>query len=157
MSPQSRTGARFAFDTPADRVRSFSTLLGVAGIAFGALPFVSPHVFGRLFGSHVGADPSTAAAYRSVGARDIVLGVGLWSAAYHGGHYGPWVLARLLVDAAASAGGLLAIAQGARRPGFLALVGLSLGTAAASYRVWQEARRVDSQPSGAALLEQPPA
>ena len=152
MSRHSGTGARLAFDTPEDRVRSLSTLLGIGGIVFGALPVISPHAFGRLFGSRVGSDPSTAAAYRSVGVRDVVVGVGLWSAAYHGGHYAPWLLARMLIDAGASASGLLAIVQGARRPGFLTLVGLSIGTALGGYWLWNDARRVDSRASGASLI-----
>jgi hypothetical protein len=152
MSGRSRTRARLAFDTPEDRVRSLATLLGIGGIAFGALPAISPQAFGRVFGSRVGDDPSTAAAYRSVGVRDAVVGVGLWSAAYHGGHYAPWLLARMLIDAGASAGGLLAIAQGARRPGFLGLVGLSMLTAAGTYGLWSAAKRVDSEASGAALI-----
>ena len=35
---------------------------------------------------------------RSLGVRDVVMGIGLWSAAAHGGKYLPWLLARILVD-----------------------------------------------------------
>ena len=152
MSRHSATAARLAFDTPEDRVRSLATLLGIGSILFGSLPVISPHAFGRIFGSQVGSDPSTAAAYRSLGVREVVMGVGLWSAAYHGGHYAPWLLARMLIDVGASGAGLLAMRQGSRRPGFVALVGLSIGTALGSYMLWKDARRVDSRASGAALI-----
>ena len=32
------------------------------------------------------------------GARDIAVGMGLWSAAAHGGNYAPWLLARAICD-----------------------------------------------------------
>ena len=117
-----------------NRLRSLAALLGIGTIAFGALSVLAPRAFGRLFGLAVDAEPTVPAVIRSVGVRDTVLGMSLWSAAVHGGHYAPWLLARLLSDAGDTVAVALAIRNGARAPGFLVLSGLALG--ASAYGAW---------------------
>jgi hypothetical protein len=84
-------------------------------------------------------DPMVAAAVRSVGVRDIVLGIGLWWAASSGGGYAPWLLARAVADGGdALAVGAAALA-GARDRRFLALGLLALGAAGAGAGLYREA------------------
>src|ERR1043166_8694580 len=54
-----------------------STALGVGAIAFGIPAVVTPVWFARLFGIGSAEDPTVATAIRSVGIRDVVIGLGL--------------------------------------------------------------------------------
>lgn len=114
---------------PSPNPRRGAAALGLGVLAFGVLPLVLPRQFARLFGFPE-LTGSTASVFRSVGAREVVMGMGLWSASAHGGNYAPWLLARLLVDG----GDTLAIGlaaggnqTGARHPRFLALGAVALG------------------------------
>ena len=121
------------------QLRRIAGALGLATVAFGATPLAAPAVFARLFGFPK-PDASTAAMMRSLGVRDIVMGMGLWSAAAHDGNYVPWLLARTLTDG----GDVLAVGIGAgaghRNARFLALGALALGAAAGDGVLWRQAR-----------------
>jgi hypothetical protein len=130
------------------QARALAAGVGVSMIAFGALPTLAPRPFARLVG-FAPPDPATASMMRSIGARDVVMGIGLWSAAAHGGKYLPWLLARALVDGGDTLSVGLAIAQGKRDPRFLALGALALGAAlseAALYAIARAGQTPESTP-----------
>ena len=122
------------------QVRRLAAGLGLVTLVFGATPLLAPRLFSRLSGF---AEPDTAASsmVRSLGVRDTVMGLGLWSAAAHGGPYAPWLLARLLTDSGDTLAVGLAAARGWRNPRFLALGGLALGAAAVDAGLYLAARR----------------
>src|SRR5215467_10072149 len=103
--------------------------LGLATLAFGVTPVLAPSQFARLFG-FTAPDLATAAMMRSLGLRDAVMGMGLWSAAAHGGTYAPWLLARALTDGGDTLAVGLAAGRGWRNRRFLALGALALGATA---------------------------
>jgi hypothetical protein len=111
--------------------------LGLGAVAFGVLPFVSPRLFASLVGFTAPERPTDEAAYRSVGARDIAVGIGILGAASgpatldRMARLAPWVLARLICDAGDTAALALVIRGGERDPRLLALTGLA--AFAASY------------------------
>jgi uncharacterized protein DUF4267 len=127
------------FDAPG--VRRLAAALGVATFLFGAAPALAPRSFARLFGLPTGPDPTVGAAIRSVGVRDVALGLGLWSAATRGGDYAPWLLARALADGGDAVAVALAIRAGARRPRFVALGVLALGAGVCDALLHRAARR----------------
>ena len=121
------------------QARTLAAGIGVSMVIFGALPAVAPRPFARLFG-FAPPDAATGSMMRSVGARDVVMGIGLWSAASHGGKYLPWLLSRALVDSGDTLAVGLAIAQGKRDPRFVALGGLALGAALTEVALYAVAR-----------------
>lgn len=121
-------------------LRGLAGALGVGTLVFGVVPFFAPRAFSRLFGIQDPVEPTTAAAFRSVGARDIAVGAGLLSAAAHGGNYAPWVLARIIVDGGDAIASLVAVQRGERHPRFLALTGMAAGAALFSGWLWSQAR-----------------
>ncbi|MBV9357935.1 MAG: DUF4267 domain-containing protein [Chloroflexi bacterium] len=125
------------------RLRQLASGLGLGSMAFGAAPILAPRFFAQLFGLKTALDPTASVAVRSVGVRDLVIGIGLWSAASHGGRYAPWVLARALSDTGDALACAVALAQGADRPGFKSLAALAAGAAAGGFALWLAAR---SQP-----------
>jgi hypothetical protein len=129
-------------------LRGLAQLLGVGTLAFGVVPFVSPRVFSKLFGLKEPDEPTVEAAFRSVGARDIAVGIGMWSAAAHGGKYAPWVLARVLADGGDTLAALVAIRRGERDPRFLALTGMAAGAALFGGWLWSQARASGSGGAG---------
>ncbi len=104
-------------------------------VAFGALPAIAPRSFARLFG-FAPPDAPTASMMRSLGVRDVVMGIGLWSAAAHRGKYLPWLLARALVDGGDTLAVSLAVAQGNRDPRFITLDALALGATLAEITLY---------------------
>src|SRR5579883_1384095 len=74
-------------------LRQSAAGLGIATMLFGVTPLLLPDRFARVFGFET-PDAATASMMRSLGVRDIVMGMGLWSAAAHGGNFAPWLLAR---------------------------------------------------------------
>lgn len=122
------------------QIRQAAAALGVATAAFGVTPLVAPGVFARLFGFPP-PDASTAAMMRSLGIRDVVMGVGLWSAAAHGGNYAPWLLARVLTDGGDTLAVGIGAGMGHRNVRFLALGALALGAAAGDAVLWRLARQ----------------
>ncbi|HEV2125218.1 MAG TPA: DUF4267 domain-containing protein, partial [Chloroflexota bacterium] len=71
------------------RLRKLAGMMGMGTVVFGVVPFLSPGGFARLFGLENPEAPTVSAAFRSVGARDLAVGMGLWSAAVHGGKFAP--------------------------------------------------------------------
>ncbi len=119
------------------QARGIAAGVGLSLVAFGALPAVAPGPFARLFGFAT-PDAASASMMRSLGVRDALMGMGLWSAATHGGKYLPWLLARTLTDGGDTLAVGLAIAQGKRDPRFIGLGALALGatiTEAALYAI----------------------
>src|SRR5688500_6824963 len=106
--------------------------LGLGTLVFGVVPFISPRRFASLAGFAPPDRPTDEATSRSVGARDIALGVGILTAAsgpaspMQSIQLAPWVLARLLCDAGDTAALALAIHRGARNPRLLTLLSLAL-------------------------------
>ena len=124
------------------RLRQFAGGLGLGAAGFGVLPLIAPGWFGRQFGLETRRQPAAETAFRSVGIRDVVLGLGLWSAAAHGGKFAPWLLARALSDTGDTIATWLAIRQGARSPRFIALSFLALAAAATGSVLWLAARQL---------------
>ncbi len=120
-------------------LRMLAASLGIGVALFSGASLLSPRRFARFFGVSA-PDPSVDSMIYSVGARDVAMGMGLWSAATHGGKYAPWLLARLIVDGGDAAGIAVAVARGWRNPRFLALGGLALGAAACDAILWTAAR-----------------
>jgi uncharacterized protein DUF4267 len=119
------------------QARGIASAVGLSMVAFGALPMIAPRPFALLFG-FARPDVEVTSIMRSLGIRDTVMGIGLWSAASHGGKYLPWLLSRILIDGGDTLAVGLAVAQGKRDPRFVALGALALGatiTEAALYAV----------------------
>jgi hypothetical protein len=123
-----------------ERLRQVAAALGLGTVAFGITPLVAPRVFARLCGFTT-PDPATASMMRSLGLRDIVMGMGLWSAASHGGKYAPWLLARTLTDGGDTLAVGLAVAQGTRNIRFIGLGALALGAVLFDGALYWAARR----------------
>jgi hypothetical protein len=121
-------------------LRRLATALGIGTTLFGIWPALAPGGFARTFGLPTDGGPGALAALRSVGVRDAVTGVGLCSAALHGGKYAPWLLSRLLVDA----GDALVVALACRERGsnrrIAALGLLALGAAGLDAVLWRAAK-----------------
>jgi Domain of unknown function (DUF4267) len=122
-------------------LRYLVTALGAGTTVFGIWPALAPRSFARAFGLPTDGGPAALAAVRSVGVRDAVSGVGLCSAAMHGGKYAPWLLSRLLVDAGDAIIVAVACAQGGGNRQMGALGALALGAACIDLALWQAARR----------------
>jgi hypothetical protein len=122
-------------------LRRLATALGVGTAVFGIAPAIAPGTFARLFGLPVDGGPAALTAIRSVGIRDAVTGIGLCSAAMHGGKYAPWLLTRLLTDAGDAVAVGLALGQGGGNRQLRRLGLLALGAAAVDAVLWQAARR----------------
>lgn len=84
-------------------LRVLAAGLGIGTALFATAALVAPRRFARFFGFSA-PDPCAVSMLYSIGARDVALGMGLWSAATHGGNYALWLLARLLVDSGDAAG-----------------------------------------------------
>jgi len=134
-------------------VRRATTALGIATALFGIAPALAPTFFARLFGLPAEGGPAALAAIRSVGIRDAVMGLGLVSAAVHGGRIAPWLLARTLVDAGDAITVSLALAKGGGNPRLVALGALAFGATIVDHALWHAARGTSRQPS--AFSDQP--
>jgi hypothetical protein len=131
------------------RGRSLAGGIGLSVAAFGVLPAVAPAFFAKILGPDK-PDALLATLTRILGVRDMVMGIGLWSAAAHGGRYLPHLLSRALVDTGDTVATGLAIAQGKRDPGFIALGAIAAGVAAADIALYialraQNARQPKSE------------
>jgi hypothetical protein len=124
-------------------VHQLAAALGAGAVLFGAAPALFPRYFARLFGIACTDQPSVATAIRSVGIRDVVLGVGLWQAARAGDDraISRWLLARAACDAGDTLAVALAVAAGERSPRFLGLGGIALGAALIGAALTRAARR----------------
>lgn len=124
----------------APQTRRLTAGLGLAMIAFGVLPAFAPRPFARLFGFRT-FDAESASMMRSLGVRDMAMGLGLWSAAAHGGNYAPLLLARALTDGGDVVSVGLAVSQGQRHPRFIGLGALALSAALTDAALYWLARR----------------
>ena len=122
------------------RIRRLAAGLGLGLLAFGAIPVIAPRPFASVFGFD---EPTaeTAAMSRSIGARDVAMGAGLWSAATQGRNYAPWLLARVLSDGGDALAIGIAAAQGKRNARFLSLGGMALAATLADAALWALARQ----------------
>ena len=122
------------------KLHEWGTLAFGAGLVLFSAPLlIAPRALGRLGGITV-TDESTASLMRSVAARDLVMGVGLISAARDGARLAPWLLMRLLCDAGDVVGIAIAFLRGGGNP---RLGGLGLVAAAATaydLLMWRLAR-----------------
>ena len=100
--------------TSSESVRLATIGLGLGTIVFGVVPIVAPRWFCRSCGLPLADGPAADVAVRSVGARDLINGVGIVSAAIHRGRVAPWLVARLVADGTDALGILIAFASGAR-------------------------------------------
>jgi hypothetical protein len=121
------------------QIRPYVAALGLATVAFGMTPLVAPGIFARLFGFPP-PDVSTASMMRSLGIRDVVMGMGLWSAASHDGNYAPWLLARMLTDGGDALAIGIGASKGYRNRRFLALGAFAVGAMAGDAVLWRWAR-----------------
>jgi len=131
----------------AGMVRRVAAALGLATAAFGVTPLVAPQRFARMFG-FAAPDAATASMMRSLGLRDAVMGLGLWSAAVHGGNYAPWLLGRALTDGGDALAVGWAAGRGWRTRGFLALGALALGATALDAALYAAAKRQTRKSAG---------
>jgi hypothetical protein len=122
------------------QLRRLAAGLGLATLAFGIPPVVAPRQFARLFGFS-SPDAATASMIRSIGVRDAVIGMGLWSAAAHGGNFAPWLLARTLIDGGDTLSVGWAAIRGWRNWRFLGLGALALGATAVDAALYTMAKR----------------
>src|SRR5688572_32400680 len=96
--------------------------LGIGVAAFGVLPILAPRRLAALAGFAAPDRATDEALYRSVGVRDVALGIGILGAASgapaaagargEAERVAPWVLARLLCDAGDAAALTVAIRRG---------------------------------------------
>ena len=96
-----------------DRPRTLATGLGAVSIGIGGVLALTPRLSGRLSGLPVGREPTAPVMFRAAGLRDLVVNVGLISAARHGGNYAPWLVARALSNAGDVVAVLLALVHSA--------------------------------------------
>lgn len=128
------------------QARRLAAGLGLGVAAFGLLPAVAPDIFARAFGLEK-PDAMLATLTRMLGVRDMVMGIGLWSVASHGGRYLPHLLSRALVDTGDTVATAVGIAQGKRDPGFIALGVIAGGVAAADVALYVAARAQNARQS----------
>jgi hypothetical protein len=126
-------------------LRNAALALGAATALFSIVPTIAPGLFARLFGIPTESGPAGVATIRSIGIRDTVTGVGLASAALHGGKIAPWLLTRLLVDGgdALTVGWAFARGHGNRGLGALGMV--ALGAAVVDAILWRAAKEAAQQ------------
>ena len=128
-------------------VRWMVRALGLGTLVFGVVPLVAPRRFAALVGFAVPERPTDEAAFRSVGARDVALGIGILCAAGESEQVerlAPWVLTRMVCDAGDTAALLLTIRRGERNPrllGLTALAVLATGYGAAVLRMTYKQRQ----------------
>jgi hypothetical protein len=105
--------------------------MGAATVLFGAAPALAPRFFARMFALPVESDPRLLVMVRSVGVRDVAIGLGLFMAARSGNaaDYAPWLAARIASDVGDTVAIGIAMKSGSRQPRF---VGLGLLALAAS-------------------------
>ena len=123
------------------RLRTLATVLGAVSIGIGGMLALAPRLSGRLFGLPVGREPTAPIMFRAAGLRDVIVNVGLMSAAQHGGKYAPWLLARALSDGGDLLAVLLAARAGARDRRLFGLGALALVHTACDVLLWRAARR----------------
>ena len=151
--------------TPRVTVRLLSAGVGLGAALFGLPALVLPEWFARQFGIGAAEQQSVATAIRSVGVRDIVIGLALARAAARQDHASvhDWLFARAACDAGDAIAVGIALARGERNPRFVALGLLAAGASvigavlvrASAHRRRNGSRQVDVPSSGDNDVEQP--
>jgi hypothetical protein len=118
--------------------------LGVGLVLFSAPAVIAPRLFGGMAGLGSSDDPSSVVAVRSVAVRDVVMGVGLVSAARQHAPLSPWLLLRIFSDGGDTLGILMAFVRGGgnRRLGLLGAI--ALGATVYDVALYAIARRDES-------------
>lgn len=129
------------FPVPSDWFKDGAVALGLTSAALGLISVLAPRWFVRAVGLPIAREAAGDVVVRSVGARDAIIGLGIWSAATHGGNLAPWLLARGVADAADAASIALAWQRGARNPRLLGLGALALAAVVVDATLYLEARR----------------
>ena len=121
-------------------LRGAAGVLGIGAAAFGLWPVLTPTRFARTFALPTAGGPAARLAIRSVGVRDLVLGLGLSLTALQGGPLAPWLLARTVADAGDAAAVGMTLAEGGGNRAVATLGGLAVGAAVAGAALWWAAR-----------------
>ena len=95
-------------------VRLATIGVGIGATIFGLVPMIAPRFFCRSFGVPIPGDPASDVLVRSVSSRDMINGIGIISAAIHGGRVGPWLIARAVADGTDAATIVIAYASGVK-------------------------------------------
>jgi hypothetical protein len=112
---------------------------GVGLVLFSAPLVVAPRFFGRLGGITITDEPS-ASVMRSVATRDLVMGLGLISAARHGSRLAPWLLMRMLCDAGDIVAIAIAFLRGGGNPRLGGLGAVAVAATVYDLAMWRLAR-----------------
>jgi hypothetical protein len=110
-----------------EAVRLATIGIGIGATFFGLVPMFAPRFFCRSFGLPIEDSPAADVIVRSVSSRDIINGIGIISAAMHGGRVGPWLIARAVADGTDAGTIAIAFASGARGWRFGLLGALAAG------------------------------
>lgn len=119
------------------QLRDSTMLLAISTIGFSLLPVVMPRTFASVFGLPAPGGHDGVVPIQSVGARDVVSGIGMISATMHGGRVAPWLLGRLLSDVTDVLWIVLAFLRGTRSPRLAALGAMALGAAVADFVLYR--------------------
>lgn len=110
-------------------VRPLAASVGLGAALFGLPAVVLPEWFARQFGIAGAGQHSVATAIRSVGIRDIVIGLALARAATRqdDSSLRDWLLARVVCDTGDAIAVGIALAYGERNPRFVGLGAIAVG------------------------------
>ncbi len=123
-------------------LRRGAAFFGISLALFSVPWVIAPRQAGQLFGLPAGQQaPVYPLLSRMLGMRDIAMGLGLWSAATHGGKYAPWLLARVIADGGDVVWSGAAVAGGNRNRAFISLWALAFAAAASAAVQWALARQ----------------
>lgn len=123
------------------QLRAATVFLAIGTIGFGGVPIVAPRQFAALFGLPAPLGSAGDVPIQSVGARDVVSGIGLLSAAIHRGRVTPWLLGRLLSDATDAVWVLAALVRGARSARLASLGLIAVGAAVVDFTLYRQYQR----------------
>jgi hypothetical protein len=113
--------------------RQIIRVMSCARIAVGAGLLLSPGAFGSGWMGPAARRPATKLAIRSLGVRDLAIGVGTFQALAEGESVRPWVMAGAASDVVDGVASLLALREvGLRRAIPAVVVALTFGVYAAS-------------------------
>lgn len=133
-----------------DLLQKLTIGLSIGTTIFGVAPMFFPRKFAEIFGLPATDNPASDIAFSSVGARDAINGIGIFSATIHGGRVAPWLLARAVADGTDALAIGLAWRAGARNSRLLLLGALALGATVVDivlYRAHRGSVATESGPS----------
>lgn len=122
-------------------MRILARVLGLGAAGFGLMPALFPGRFAALFGIDSATNPTVATAIRSVGIRDLLIGIALFEAAGSADRktLHRWILVRTGCDAGDTLAVAMAMFAGVRNRRFTALGALAAGAAAFGFAVAKRA------------------